>query len=68
MTTGKAILLIVVGIAFEALAFTSKEFYASRGHGVPSNKPVPRWAGRLFFGVMGGAFILLGLIHLLFEL
>jgi len=65
MTTGTAILAIVVGIVLEVLALVNKRFYASKGYGGATDKQIPRWAGRLLFAVVGALFIIAGAIHLL---
>ncbi len=59
------ILLIIVGIALEVIAFVNKQFYASKGCGGATDKKVPRWAGRLVFAGVGAMFIIGGIAKLL---
>jgi hypothetical protein len=61
---GKAITMIVVGAALIVASFLFKNFYATGGIPLPiaSDRQVPRWQGRLIFWVVGGMFVLGGMI------
>lgn len=59
----KSILFLILGLGSIALAFGNGEFYWLKGW-FAGEKPAPRWAGRLLFGVIGVVFLLFGLARL----
>lgn len=59
----KGVLAIVIGIAAIVVGLVNKQFYAAKSMysaGEPG-KPVPRWAGRTLFIVVGIIFIFGGI-------
>jgi hypothetical protein len=67
MTVGKAACLTVLGIVVIVVGLTTKQFYAGNRYFV-SNRPIPRWQGVTLFLVVGGAFFVIGLSHLIIDL
>ena len=61
-----SILLIVVGLAGTIFGLLPGEFYAAfiRRPG-PSEKPIPKWLGRIIFVAVGMWFVYSGITHLL---
>jgi hypothetical protein len=67
MTVGKSVLSIVVGVVMIVGGLTTRQFYG----GTPSTRstrPIPHWQGRVLFLVVGGAFLVVGVSHLIIDL
>jgi hypothetical protein len=63
MDQGSAILAIVIGSVAIVASFFVQNFYAAKGmYGELSDKQIPTRMGRLFFCVVGGMFILIGIM------
>ena len=70
MTEARAIFAIIIGSAAIFFGFTTKQFYAGRILGGPtdsSSPPIARWKGRLFFVVIGAAFLLVGFRYFFYD-
>ena len=60
-----SILLIAVGLAGAVFGLLADEFYpAFIRRPAPSEKPVPKWLGRIIFVAVGMWFIYSGITHL----
>jgi hypothetical protein len=60
MSPTKCAIAIVLGVACELMAVFNNRFYWARGK-FGQGRPMPRWAGRLLFGLVGLLFILVGI-------
>ncbi len=58
--------MIVTGVIMIIGGLTTKQFYAATGimGGAPTDKKMPRWAGRLLITGIGTVFLLVGIAHL----
>ena len=59
----RAFVLIVIGLAMECVALVNPQFYARKGW-FSGDKEVPRWLGRLLFGIIGALCIVVGCAQL----
>jgi hypothetical protein len=63
MDQGSATLAIVIGSVAIVASFFVQNFYAAKGmYGELSDKQIPTRMGRIFFCVVGGMFILIGIM------
>ena len=67
MSSGAALLSVVIGVALGLMAVFNQRFFAARGYGGATDKEIPLWAGRLVFGFGGALFIIIGLYRLFAE-
>jgi hypothetical protein len=65
LTDNTAILCVVIGCAALAVGTFGKQFYYGKAGWGRSNRPAPRWYGRMIFFIVAGLFILAGVSHLL---
>ena len=66
MDQGEAIIAIIAGSILVIASFFADNFYEASGIPLPivSDRKIPKWQGRFFFWIVGGAMILMGVVSL----